>query len=1692
MQKFSTLKTAIALFAVAFLFLANSTNPPNGRTGAPLSGGGNEPVCASCHGGNSLGYDGTIDIVGMPATIQPSTTYPIQVQIERTVGDAHRAGFQLVILDDAAENAGTASNFGAKTTGTMLNGRTYIEHNSGARQFMGANDVVTYTFDWTSPANITGDNITVYSVAVLGNGSGTSNDYSFTNYPVFDFAAGNPPVAIQNVSTTDPLCNNDTNGSATVTASGGDGNYIYAWSSGGNGATENNLGAGSYTVTVTSEGTSVTENFTLANPAAINVTLVSNTDIDCNNSSATATVSAQGGTGNLDYAWDNGQNTQTATNLTAGNHTVTVTDANNCETVLNVFIDSDTTAPNAEAGTSASIGCDSGSIQLNGSGSATGANISYLWQTGNGNIVAGANTLTPTVNAAGTYTLTVTNNQNGCTSSDFVFVTENNDLPTAEAGTAQELNCNQSFINLDGSASSTGNEFSYQWTTNNGNIIADANTLNPTINAAGTYTLTVTNNNTGCESSDAVTVTEDTIIPLAEGGPAMSLTCDDNSTVLDGSSSSTGAQFTYQWTTNNGNIVNGANTLTPTVDAAGLYTLTITDMQNGCSSADNVQVDADTEAPFVVIVPPSEITCTDPMSLLDGSSSSAGAGILYNWTTNNGNFVGATNTAQAQAGSAGMYTLTVTNTNNGCETSSSVTVTADNNFPTATVENDALILDCAATNLNLSGTGSSTGGNFSYQWTTNAGNITGDPNSLTTTANDAGVYTLTVTNSQNGCTSQATVTVTDSPQPTVSIVNQNDLLCNGDNNGSVTVNAANGTGDYDYLWSTGEMTNSLSNLDGGTYTVTATDDNQCTATVSVLINEPAAITLSVTATGETASNANDGTATATAGGGTGNLTYAWSNGADTETVSNLAPGNYEVTVTDANDCEIVAGISISSFDCALTAEIATQTVDCNGAATGAASVTLQNAAAPITYAWSSGGDAAVENDLPAGNYTVTVNDGNNCEVVLTATVNEPTAITLAGTATDVSCNGESDGGLNVSVLGGTSPYTFDYPDGGNGTNLPAGSYLVTVFDSNGCTENTEITVAEPAALIVTASATQVSSEDANDGTASAGVQGGTSGYAFAWIGPNGYASTEQNISDLPAGEYCVTVTDTNGCTETACATVAVSGCASLAAPTDVSDVSCNGFSDGTASVTASGGSGTYTYAWSSGGTNAMESGLTAGIYTVTVDDGEGCTTVGTATVGQPSALTVQATEIINIECDGQTSGAATVQATGGTPNPNGVYTYVWSNGGTGATQMNLAAGNYSVTASDENDCETVFSLTIETGADDTPPVASALDIFVSLDGNGNAEITSDLIDNGSTDNCGIASYSLSQTEFTCADLGENDITLTVTDINGNANSTSATVTVQDTTAPEVVCPETFVVDCDGTVTYDFTAADNCGDVSLSFIEGTQSGSVFEAGDTDVVITATDVSGNAAECVFTVTVAEILTAEVSAQAVSCFGGNDGQITVIAAGGTAPYETEIEGGGDMISAGTYAVTITDAAGCEITTEATVTQPTAITVTVTQILNEQGDSGNGAIVIDSEGGTPGYTYAWTGPDNFTSEEEDLVNLSAGEYVLTVTDANGCTMTTETITVENITSTEEPIWAREVRIFPNPATEVLTVEMPTLLNNAVRFSFVNVTGQTVLTQVQQSNSLTRLDISDLATGLYLLKMQTEDEVLVRKVMVE
>ncbi|WP_185113254.1 beta strand repeat-containing protein, partial [Chryseobacterium sp. Hurlbut01] len=594
-------------------------------------------------------------------------------------------------------------------------------------------------------------------------------------------------------------------------------------------------------------------------------------------------------------------------------------------------------------------------------------------------------------------------------------------------------------------------------------------------------------------------------------------------------------------------------------------------------------------------------------------------------------------------------------------------------------------------------------GATSYQWYQNSGS---GFIALTNTAPYSGVTTNTLTitgatSAMNGYQYRAVAIGSGSATSnaaTLTVVNistagsKTDVSCNGGSNGQATVVPSGGIAPYSYSWAPiGGTAATATGLSAGTYTVTVTDNFGCQTTRTFTITQPAtSVSGTTVVTNVSCNGSSNGAINLTPTGGTAPYTFNWGGGITTEDRTGLAAGTYTVTITDANGCTGTVNATVTQPATSVSGTTVVTNAACNGSSNGAINLTPTGGTAPYTFNWGGGITTEDRTGLSAGTYTVTITDANGCTGTVNATVTQP-ATSVSGTTvvTNVSCNGSSNGAINLTPTGGTAPYTFNWGGGittEDRTGLSAGTYTVTITDANGCTGTVNATVTQPATSV---SGTTVVTNAACNGSSNGAINltptGGTAPYTFNWGG----GITTEDRTGLSAGTYTVTITDANGCTGTVNATV-TQPATSVSGTTVVTNVSCNGSSNGAINLTPTGGTAPYTFNWGGGITTEDRTGLSAGTYTVTITDANGCTGTVNATVTQPATSVSGTTVVTNAACNGSSNGAINLTPTGGTA----PYTFNWGGGITTEDRTGLAAGTYTVTITDANGCTGTVNATV--------------------------------------------------------------------------------------------------------------------------------------------------------------------------------------------------------------------------------------------------------------------------------------------------------------------------------------------------------------------------------------------------------------
>lgn len=1404
-------------------------------------------------------------------------------------------------------------------TGITCNG-----NNDGTAAVSVTGTTTPFTYAWSNSS-------TTASIDSLSAGTYYLTVTDSNGCTVFDSAIIAEP-AILNVSVTgnDAACNGAADGDAAAIASGGVTPYSYAWSDASTVAANDSLMAGTYSVTATdANGCAAIDSVTISEPTVLTLSVTGN-DVSCNGEAdGDATAAAGGGISPYSYLWSDASASAINDSLVAGVYSVTVTDANGCTIVDSVTLSEPATLSVSVTGNN--VNCNGG---IDGDATATASGgtspYSYIWSD------ASTSEMNSSL-AAGAYSVTVTD-ANGCTSTDSIIISEPDVLLISVTG--NDVSCNGG---TDGTAtaSATGGAppYSYAW--------SDASTaaLNDSL-MAGSYSVTVTDIN-GCTAVDSMAISEPTALTVSVTGndAGCNGAADGNATVTASGGTSS---YSYLW--------NDTSTA-PANDSlmAGIYSVTVTDA-NGCTSTGSVTISE--PAALTISVNGINTSCN---GAADGNATvtASGGTSPFSYVWNDASTAGLNDSLMA-----GTYSVTVTDAN-GCIVVDSIAISEPT---TLTVSVSANNISCNGEN-NGDATSDAIGGTSPYSYVWSNGSALELNDSLA-----AGSYSVTVSDA-NGCSAVDSITISE-PVALSATVSGNDASCNGETNGDATVTASGGTSPYSYLWSDASTFAVNDSLMAGTYSATITDANGCFVADSVTISEPAAISITVSSTDPGCGNS-DGEIMASASGGAGIYTYLWSNGQTSATITGLPAGTYTVTATDSSGCFSTGTVNLSNSGAPILT-IAAIDISCNGAADGSIDLSVTGGTSPYSYLWSNSEITQDLSNLSPGNYSVTVTDNLSCIAVISAGISEPAALSAIVYSTGISCFGSCDATVGAMVTGGTSPYSYAWSNGSvtqSMTGMCAGNYSVTVTDSNGCIATDSGNLSEPSALSSSATANDASCNSVCDGEAAATAAGGTSPYAYSWSD----GQTSATAAGLCAGNYAVTITDFNGCVSTSSATV--SEPALLIASASGNDVSCNGGNDGGAAVSANGGNTPYAYLWSDGSVTATNDSLTAGGYLVTVTDANGCTAVDSITISEPAALSAVGSAT-DVTCNGGNDGTAGASVSGGIS----PYTYSWNNGATSASLSGLAAGTYSVTVTDYNGCNVSESAIVN----EAPAIVISASTVNPACGTSDGEISVAV-------SGGTSPYSYlwnnSSTTQTITGLSAGSYSLTVTDANGCTQASS--VSLSNTGAPTLSVSVTDVL-CNGEATGAIDLGVTGGTTPYAYSwdnsETTEDISSLTAGSYSVSVT------DALSCiaVTTATVDEpaAITASLAKTDASCSGICNGNITLSISGGTSPYSyLWNDGSSSPVATGLcagiiYSYTITDANGCVLTDSSSVSEPVSLALAVTASDATCNNACNGAATINITGGTSPFTYNWSNGDASATPD----SLCAGNYSVTVTDANGC----------------------------------------------------------------------------------------------------
>ncbi|MFN3916431.1 MAG: gliding motility-associated C-terminal domain-containing protein [Flavobacteriales bacterium] len=1430
-----------------------------------------------------------------------------------------------------------------------------------------------FSFSWNDPAGQTAAsafNLCVgsYTVTVI-DANGCVNTASVI---ITEPTAINAVTSVNNVN-----CNGSCNGVATVFPSGGMGGYTYVWTDPTSQTTQQATGlcAGTYSVTVFDAlgCTFGPVNVSVTEPPAISAS-ISATTVSCNgNCNATATVTVAGGTGGYSYQWNDpfSQNTATATNLCAGTYTVNVIDGNGCSVgPLSITISEPTqlTAVVNNGTTSCSGVCDGELMAVVSGGTAP---YIYQWNDPLSQSTAIAINL-----CAGNYQLNIID-ANGC------FV---NNLPGV-VSPSPAINISLALTQVschganDGAATATVTggtaPLTLTWNPGGQNGVS-VNNL-----SAGNYSLSVVDAN-GCLQNSPFVIVEQTALFVT--GNFAGSTCNQCNGTATASPAGGVPPYTYQWSA----AANNQTSQTATGLCAGLYSVTITDAA-GCTENITIAV-SDVNAEQLTITP----TDGDCFNQCNGSAVAASPCIdgpcAFSWfdvslgATFGGNVDNVNNLCP------GDYFITVTN-NTGCQTNLLFSIDA----PPAILANE-LINNVTCNGVNdgsITITPSGGTGTLVINW---AGGL-GNGNTINNLA--PGSYQVTITDDVN-CQFDTTFVITEEPVLVLN-VSSTDALCSAQCSGTASVTIAGGLPPYSISWNDpfGQTTPTAQNLCAGNYTVTVTDAAGCMQTAQVTVDEPQILAVTATSTDVLCNGDCSGTATANPIGGTTPYSFQWSDPSlqSTATAINLCSGAYQVIVTDANGCvSNPANVQISE-PILLTVVVNSIDATCNGLCNGEATVVPSGGTAPYTFNWSASAGfqgTATATSLCAGQHFVTVTDANGCSVgPIPVNINNATVLTATTSSLDADC-GQSNGVATVFISGGTPAYNYSWNDPSAQTtssaiNLPAGSYNVTVTDANGCQNIFNVTISNPTGPdVVVDNVSSPACHGDNTGAISISVSGATAPYSYLWS-PNG--STQEDQINLSAGTYVVQVSDALGCITFE--TITISDAPAINASIGSVNTTC-GDCVGSASVTASGGTGALSFVWTNNATAAAINNLCAGVYQVEITDNNGCSEIFSSTINDMGGPTGENITITPLACHGDCNATATVSAVGGTA----PYTYTWLIDGTiGDTYSNLCAGEYMVEITDDNGCLRF----IEVPVSEPAPIRDSVVMIPTTCGFCDGVLM--VFVNG-----GFNPHSIqwdaaagNATTTTVNNLCSGIYTAVITDANGCSESVSYAVNTSD--APFISLLPTGVAcngDCNGTITA--TIAGGTGPFTINWMD-VNANPIGQIGPITNLLCpgiyfAEVIDGNGCASYAQAEIQEPQVLQVGSPNqvnISCGGGCDGTATVVPFGGSLPYSVAWSNGSTGFTAsnlcvGSHIATITDVNGCSITQEVIITEPVPIVINLSGIDASCSTVNDGSASSNVTGGTGVYTYDWTGPNGFSSQQDQINNVFTGMYVLTVADANGC----------------------------------------------------------------------------------------------------
>ncbi|MFK8008066.1 MAG: M43 family zinc metalloprotease, partial [Saprospiraceae bacterium] len=912
--------------------------------------------------------------------------------------------------------------------------------------------------------------------------------------------------------------------------------------------------------------------------------------------------------------------------------------------------------------------------------------ITILGSGGTGNYTYNINSGTPQINnvftglTAGTYEVEV--GDGSSTISINVTLTEPTEVIPL-ISTQTDVSCfgeNDGIIIVDG-AGGTNFGSGYTYSIDNGPFTTNNFFTNL---VGGVYTIIV-RDELNCEGMTSVFINEPSEL-ISFVASEISIDCNGSNTgqVVIGSTGGT-PNFLYSF---DGGAYSNNNVFTNL--SQGVYTVATVDLNN-CQHSFDVTVVEPNAIQFAVSSQTNLNCYGDENGIIEVDGQGGTGNLEYQI-----NGQGYQSSNQFSNLSGGTYNLDVSD-ENGCVESLSVTITEPAELLVElTNQSNVPCFGGNTGSVTINTTGGSGTSSIIFDGTT----ATSNP--VTFENLSAGIYPILVTD-ENDCTVSSTVEITENPEITLAITSTQNILCNGENNGSITAQSIGGSGSFTYFLNAVSQgsNNTFTNLSSGTYIIESIDDAGCSGIETVQITEPAVLEAQILQqTNLNCFGENNGSIVVNGTGGTGTLQYTLGNETNaTGEFNNLSAGNFTIAILDENNCVTSVQAILTQPDELISSIGSQQNIDCFGENDG--SVTINSSGGTGTISVDLNGSVQIGNavtfeNLSAGTYPVIVIDENNCQVNSTVEITENPAVELTIlNSQNINCNGEGNGQIEVQANGGVGNFTYflnGVTQGNNSifTNLSSGSYLIGITDGVGCDDAMTVEITEPSILNV--QLTQQTNLDCfgeNNGTVTVSASGGNGTIEYTL---GGTTNTTGEFNNLSAGNYQVMILDENNCSEIVDF--------EITQPMEVqvqvvqnTNVDCFGAASGSYEISASGGAGNFEF---SNGTETNTTGvfnnLTAGNYTISVTDENSCVSTIQSNITQPAELITNILSQQDVNCFGENSGMISLESNGGIGNIT--FTLNGDSNTTGEF-LNLSAGNYAIQVVDENNCETTVDFQID-------------------------------------------------------------------------------------------------------------------------------------------------------------------------------------------------------------------------------------------------------------------------------------------------------------------------------------------------------------------------------------------------------------